>query len=171
MFRLRVESVDESEGTRSNAARSQRNYEAQHRPNQGNPNNDNRNSQPSVDTAALESQVRDLARQLQDLTAMTKKTLDEVFAMSSDNTERMKELGRTVANRNQISGLETKIQHLERKLEDIQTEAKNRDFSRQISKLQDAMQRSHSGLLEHLQDSSSSMFPHPISDPGCIESC
>ncbi|KAF3483324.1 uncharacterized protein GIQ15_02648 [Arthroderma uncinatum] len=142
-FRFVATSQSSSEANR----KKERNYEAQHRP------------PPAKDEKApsggnIDGQVKDLQNRLQTISSATTKLMEELHALSATNADRMKEIIRIIAHRDQVSSVDQRIQRIERMVETMQREIERKDYQHQFKQLQDLLHNSHSGLLDNLQESS-----------------
>ncbi|KAK2873683.1 hypothetical protein FQN49_002162 [Arthroderma sp. PD_2] len=143
-FRFAVTVQSTSSGNRKN----ERGYEAQHMPAQSN------NKAPGGGNGNIDSQVKDLQNRLQTITSTTTKLMEELHALKATNEDRMKEIIRIIAHRDQVSSVDQRIQRIERMVETMQKELERKDYQHQFKQLQDLLHNSHSGLLNTLQDSS-----------------
>ena len=154
IFKFALSIPDEDSG-------SHRNYQAQYKPvaQRGNPVPYMSGSGNNIDLSVLQNQVNDLQTRLSALTSSTDKILAELSALSQRAEDRQQEIFRRVAARDQFTGMESRVQRIEKLVESVQKDIQGN--KQHFSKLQDAVQRSHSGLLEHVQSTSNRKFSVP----------
>ncbi|EFR04756.1 hypothetical protein MGYG_07764 [Nannizzia gypsea CBS 118893] len=128
-----------------NAKQQERGQEPPNRAGQA--NNDKAPSGGNVD-------IKDLQARLQAISSTTNKLMDELQALSRTNEDRLKEVIRIVAHRDQVSSVDQRLQRVERVVESMQREMEGKDYHNQFKQLQDLLHNSHSGLLDTLHDSS-----------------
>lgn len=103
---------------------------------------------------ALQQQIDELQSRVQSLDGTADRILAELTRLSQRSDERQAELLQRSAGREQLGGVEQRLQRLERGLESVQKEVASRDYQAQFRTLQDAVQKSHAGLFEHVQSTS-----------------
>lgn len=110
----------------------------------------------NIDLSALQKQINDLQTRLNSLASSTDKILSELSSESKRADERQHEVLRRSAPRDQLNGMDSRMQRVEKVVEAVQKDLQGN--KQHFSKLQDAVQRSHSGLLEKVQSTSNSRF-------------
>ncbi|KAM5444197.1 hypothetical protein MferCBS31731_000714 [Microsporum ferrugineum] len=130
-----------------NTKQNERGREPQHRPAQAN------NDKP-LSGGNIDSQVKDLQNRLQMISSTTNKLMEELHALSATSEDRMKEIIRIIAHRDQVSSVDQRLQRVERMVESMQREVEGKDYQHHFKQLQDLLHNSHSGLLDTLHDSS-----------------
>ncbi|KAL1961138.1 hypothetical protein VTO42DRAFT_3083 [Malbranchea cinnamomea] len=144
VFKLAVSAPDPSSG---NFGGGHRSYQAQYQPpgaQNGNPVGGN-----NIDLSALRNQIADLQSRLNSLTSTTERILSEMSGLSHRADDKHQELLRRAAGRDQLSSLDTRLQRVERLVEAVQKDVQR--TQRHFDMLQDTVQKSHHGLLEHVQ--------------------
>ena len=133
---------------------SHRNYQAQYKPAapRSNPVSYMGGTGNNADLSVLQNQINDLKSRLNALTSSTDRILTEIMSLSQRAEDKQQEIFRRVAARDQLSGMESRMQRIEKLVESVQKDIQGN--KQQFNRLQDAVQRSHSGLLEHVQSTS-----------------
>ncbi|PGH23738.1 hypothetical protein AJ80_02167 [Polytolypa hystricis UAMH7299] len=136
-----------NENSNKNTNHGQRDYKAQRQPNSD--TGTGSGSPPpaaGIDPAALSS----LQARVSDLTTSTNRLLTDLSSLSAKLDERFGSL----ANRDQASSLEQRLQRVEKLVEALQRDFAGKDYAKEFRKLGDAVRESQRGVMEHVKDSS-----------------
>ncbi|PGH02465.1 hypothetical protein GX51_04633 [Blastomyces parvus] len=131
-------------------------YENQQFPNRNSQNaNQNQQRAPNVDNSAIDKRLDDLQNRLQALIGSTERLLTEMHSLSNKVDERHQDtLKKLAPNRDQAGQIEQRMQRIENMIQAVQKDVKNSELKKQLSKLQDSLKNSHSGVIEQLQSTS-----------------
>ncbi|OAX77835.1 hypothetical protein ACJ72_07863, partial [Emergomyces africanus] len=115
----------------------------------------NEQGAPNAGASGVDNRLNDLQNRLQVLMGITERLMSEMQSLSSKVDERHQDtLQKLALNRDQAGQTEQRMLRIENMLQSMQREMKNSELQKQLSKLQDSLKSSHSGVIEYLQSTS-----------------
>ncbi|KAK2808052.1 hypothetical protein FQN50_005134 [Emmonsiellopsis sp. PD_5] len=112
----------------------------------------------TFNTEAIDTRLNELQNRIQIIVSSTERLLSEIQSLSKKVDDRHQEALQKLANRDQANNMEQRMQRIEKALEAVQKDVKSRELLVQFNKLQDSLKKSHSGMMEHLQSTSTEML-------------
>ncbi|RMZ36976.1 hypothetical protein AFCA_008152 [Aspergillus flavus] len=114
--------------------------------------------QPVAAQAQTQQQPRtdqfvDLAARIELVNKATGNIIREIGNQGKQNENRHLELQQKLATKEQVAGLDARLQKIEQMLQTIQRDLEGKDYHSRFNQLQDTLRSSHQTLTEHLQGS------------------
>ncbi|KAK2745396.1 hypothetical protein FQN57_003739 [Myotisia sp. PD_48] len=137
-----------------------RGYESQHRPAAANPGKGNNeahisnNMQHVKAGRSTDAQLQEIESRIKEIYTHTNKFNDEFHTFSTQTDAKLQEIARVISHRDQVASLSQRLEGMERLIQSLQREVEKMDYQGHFNKLQEAVEHSHRGVIDNLQDSS-----------------
>lgn len=118
-----------------------------------------------LDSPSINSQFADLQNRFAGINKATSNILREISTLSSKTEARNGEITSRMATKDQVAGLETRLQRIEQTLASLQKDLQSNDYKTHFNQLHETLRTSHMSLSQGLQDSIVNGESLPTSPP------